>query len=76
MPSARVLFGHGGVGHQRGMLDQALDAAEAFRQREQTASFEEPLGLPSPLSSSTATAAERAHLPFRERMLQILWRPG
>ena len=42
MPSvARTSGGHRAVGHQRGMLDQAFDAAEAFGQREQLAAFEE-----------------------------------
>src|SRR5262249_40783042 len=38
------LGGHRAVGHQCGMLDQALDAAEAFGQREQPAAFEKAAG--------------------------------
>src|SRR5438445_11008811 len=58
---------HRAVGHQRGMLDQALDAAEAFGQCKQPAAFEKAAGaVERALEVGPDPAAERAQPPFRQ----------
>src|SRR6266699_2819849 len=58
------------MGHQRRMLDEAFDAAEAFGQGEQAAALEETLGLvEADIELGGDHAAEAAHLPFREPVL-------
>src|SRR5204863_9093926 len=41
---AALSLGNRAVGHQRGMLDQALHAAQAFGKREEAAPFQKALG--------------------------------
>ena len=54
-----------GVGHDRRMLDQALDAAQALGQREDLAALEEALGVRQrALEDRRHHAAEAVHLPL------------
>ncbi len=73
MPSVGAHLGwHRAVRHQRRMLDQALDAAEAFGQREQPAAFEETARIVErPVEFGRDHAAEGAHLLLRQRVLGV-----
>src|SRR5437763_7684579 len=63
---------NGAVRHQCGMLDQALDAAEALGERKEAAMLEEAPGAGEiGLQSDRHHAAESAHLTLGERMLRM-----
>ena len=65
------------MGHQRRVLDQALDAAQALGQREQLAVLEEALRAGEiGLQLDRDHAAEAAHLPLRQRVLRMRRQPG
>src|SRR5215471_8666989 len=60
------------VRHDRRMLDQALDAAEALGQREDLAALEEAARVvEAALEDRRHHAAEAAHLPLGQRMLRM-----
>src|SRR5262244_1449929 len=62
--------------HQRRMLDQAFDAAEAFREREQTAALEETPGVVEGAGQvGRDHAAEGTHLLPGERVLRMAREP-
>ena len=67
---------HRGVRHDRRMLDQALDAAQALGQREDLAALEHAQrGAFAALHDRRHHAAARGHLAQRERMLRVAREP-
>src|SRR5437868_2718054 len=64
--------------HDRRVLDQALDAAEALGQREELAALEEALGCRQPTLENRRNHATVAlvHLLRREQVLRMAREPG
>src|SRR5207302_8563218 len=62
------VLGQRGVGHDRRVLDQALDAAQALGEGEQLAALEEPPGALQPALQHRGhhAAVAAVHLPLRQ----------
>src|SRR5437588_6381508 len=71
-------LGQRGVGHDRRVLDQALDAAKALGESEELAALEEPPGALQPaLKNGRHHAAVAAvHLPFCKGVLGVACKAG
>jgi hypothetical protein len=69
----RPLFGRDtGVRHDRRVIDETLNAPEAFRQRKHLAALEETPGVAEvALDKEGDDGAETRHLPVRELMLRV-----
>src|SRR5581483_5950413 len=68
----------GGMRHERGMLDQALDPTQALGEREEMAALEHAARIVerSLQYGSHYPAVAARHLPARERMLRMTLQPG
>jgi len=65
------------MGHDRGMLDQAFDPTQAFRQSEQLTALQEPLGAREvALQHHGHDAAEAVHLTLGKCMLRMTFETG
>jgi hypothetical protein len=72
-----VLSRDGGVGHDRGVLDEALDAAEALGEGEHADGREEATrGLEVAAQVERDHAAEAGHLPAGEGVLRVAGEAG
>src|SRR5216684_2875084 len=72
------VLGQRGVGHDRRVLDQALDAAQALGEGEQLAALEEPPGALQPALEHRRyhAAVAAVHLPFRQGVLGVARKAG
>ena len=63
--------------HERGMIDQALDAAQAFRERKEMRVLEKtPRACEIGFQDDRDHSAEAAHLLAREIVLRMRFKPG
>src|SRR5713226_5754845 len=72
------VLGQRGVGHDRRVLDQALDAAEALGESEKLAALEETPGALQPALEHRRhhAAVAAVHLPFRQGVLGMARKAG
>src|SRR5947208_2563275 len=61
--------------HERGMLDETLDATQTFGQSKQATALEKAPGVIERSRKLGGNhAAERLHLLFRKRVLRMTWK--